>query len=238
MSEESKKEPKAKKPRNKKRLGITLGIIAVVLVAAGIGFKTWHDTPGFCAAICHTPMDPYLANYNQEQNTTGTDKYGNEVSNTNAMMAVAHKARNSNMEDVTCLDCHEATLSEQMTEGIHWVTGNYEFPLPEKDGTALTKARGDVSSQFCANENCHTNLLGEDGLIDYGKLEESSAMMDFNPHAQHHEGLNLQCTSCHKGHRASTLYCTTCHQHEDVELPEGWVTASESEDILARTFNM
>ena len=40
---------------------ITCGvIIVVVLGAAGVGFWTWHETPSFCGAICHSPMDSYL----------------------------------------------------------------------------------------------------------------------------------------------------------------------------------
>ena len=38
-------------------------------------------------------MDEYLETYEQEPGTTGVDKWGNEVSNTNAMLAVSHKAQ-------------------------------------------------------------------------------------------------------------------------------------------------
>ena len=48
----------AKKAKNgKKKWPIVVGVVAVVLVAAGAGFFVWHEQPSFCNAICHTPMD-------------------------------------------------------------------------------------------------------------------------------------------------------------------------------------
>ena len=81
-------------PKKKgKKWSIVVGVVVVVLIAAGAGFWVWHEQPSFCAAICHTPMDEYLETYEQEPGTTGVDKWGNEVSNTNAMLAVSHKAQ-------------------------------------------------------------------------------------------------------------------------------------------------
>ena len=81
-------------PKKKgKKWPIVVGVVAVVLIAAGAGFWVWHEQPSFCNAICHTPMDEYLETYEQEPGTTGVDKWGNEVSNTNAMLAVSHKAQ-------------------------------------------------------------------------------------------------------------------------------------------------
>ena len=78
-------------PKKKgKKWPIVVGVVVVVLIAAGAGFWVWHEQPSFCAAICHTPMDEYLETYEQEPGTTGVDKWGNEVSNTNAMLAVSH----------------------------------------------------------------------------------------------------------------------------------------------------
>ena len=61
-----------KKP--KKKMGITLGVIAAVIIVAGAGFFVWHEQPSFCNAICHIPMDPYYETYDQEPNTEGVDK--------------------------------------------------------------------------------------------------------------------------------------------------------------------
>ena len=91
MAEEEKVEPTeaadteaAKK--GKKKWPVVVGVVAVVIVAAGAGFWVWHEQPSFCAAICHTPMDAYLETYD----SGNYDKYGNELTSEdqkNSMMA-------------------------------------------------------------------------------------------------------------------------------------------------------
>lgn len=208
-------------PKKKgKKWPIVVGVVAVVLIAAGAGFWVWHEQPSFCNAICHTPMDPYNATYDQEANTTGIDKWGNEVKNTSAMLSITHKA---SVEDggagATCMSCHVPTLSEQMSEGMNWVTGNYVYPLEERDTDMLTEARGTEGDSFCLNESCH-NLTRAD-------LIEATSNREFNPHvAQHGE---IACSECHKAHRASVLYCTQCHS--EAEVPDGWLTVAEANKL-------
>lgn len=224
-----------KKPRrrNRRKLAVTVGAVAAVLIIAGAGFMVWHEQPSFCGAICHTPMDEYYANYSQEQGVAGIDKYGNEVTNTNAMMAVLHKSNDTTAKStIECLDCHEPTIAEQANEGINWVTGNYVDPLDEQTLSHMASWRGLEGSQFCANSNCHSYLLGSDGTVDYNKLEQTTMDMEFNPHDQYH-GLEVECGTCHKGHRASVMMCTSCHEHEDVAIPEGWVSGTEGDEILS-----
>lgn len=236
-TEEKSAEKKTKrKSSGKKKLGIT-AIVVVVIAFAGFGLWSWHETPQFCAAFCHN-MDPYLDGYEQSQGVEGVDKYGNTVSNTNAMMAVLHRQNDSTaMSEIRCMGCHHAIIGEQVSEGIGWVTGNYVDPLDERVGEDLTRWWEEPANNFCANENCHVYLLGDDGTLDYDKLEYSTKGREFNPHEQYHENLSLECTDCHKGHRASVLVCTGCHEHEDVELPDGWVTYQEGQQILQNEFD-
>ena len=77
--------------RKKKRL-MVLGIIVAVIVIIVIAFTVWHNTPGFCNAICHEPMDTYVESYH---------------SGDAGMLVTAHAK-----EGVSCLDCHEARLGE------------------------------------------------------------------------------------------------------------------------------
>ena len=65
-------------------------MVVAVLVVAGCGMLAWHETPSFCGTVCHTPMSTYLDTYEATPNTQGVDAYGNEVSNTNSMLAVVH----------------------------------------------------------------------------------------------------------------------------------------------------
>ena len=204
----------APKIKNKKR-AIVIGVIAVVLIAAGVGFWVWHEQPSFCSAIFHTPMDSYGATYDQELNTTGTDKWGNTVENTRGMLCLTHKATGA-----TCMSCHVPTLSEQVSEGIGWITGNYYYPLEERSLDDLVAARGlENSDEFCLNESCH-NLTRDD-------LIEVTSDMTRNPHvAQHGE---VSCSECHKAHRASVNYCSGCH--EDADIPAGWITAAQAAQL-------
>ena len=236
MSEEKKTtENQPAEKRKSKKLPIIAVVIAVIAIA-GIGFWSWHETPGFCAAFCHN-MDRYLEGYEQEQGVTGVDKYGNAVSNTNAMMATMHRnTKATAMPEIRCMGCHHAVIGEQVSEGIGWATGNYLDPLDERVGEHLTDWWNEPANNFCANENCHVYLLGDDGTLSYDKLEASTKSRTFNPHERHHENLTLQCTDCHKGHRASTVVCTGCHNHENIELPDGWITYAESQEIMRAQF--
>ena len=97
-------------------------MVAAIIVVAGAGFWVWHEQPSFCNAICHTPMDAYLPTYEAEPGQAATDVWGNEVANASGMMAAVHRAQNG----TTCLGCHVPTLSEQIGEGMSWITGSYE----------------------------------------------------------------------------------------------------------------
>ena len=224
-------------PKNSGKKLAIIGAVVVLVGAIGFGFWTWHETPGFCAAFCHN-MDQYLEGYNQPQGVAGHDKYGTPVKNTNAMMAVLHRnTKATAMPEIRCMGCHHPVIGEQISEGIGWALGSYLDPLDERVGEDLTHWWGEPATNFCANENCHVYLLGSDGLLSHDKLEASTAGRAFNPHAQHHENLSLQCTDCHKGHRASTVVCTGCHEHEGIQLPDGWITYEESEKIMTRMFS-
>lgn len=198
-------------PKKKKKKWIVIGVLAVVLVAAGAGFWVWHETPGFCGAICHTPMNEYVEGYDQDYGVEGIDKYGNKVTNTASMLAVSHKVAG---ED--CLSCHVPTIGEQVTEGIAWVTGDYYYPLEERSASDLTEARGLAAEQFCLNEGCH-NFSVDD-------LAKVTADEKRNPHVDQHKS-EYECTDCHKAHRASVNQCASSGCHADAPLPDGWQRA-------------
>lgn len=233
QTETAAEEEKQGKPRflaRRRRLQITLGVVAGVIVIAGCGFWVWHEQPSFCSAICHTPMDPYLPTYESPADEPGTDKWGNEVSNSNAMMASLHREQS----DATCLSCHVPTLGEQVTEAANWITGNYEVletqsgmqVLAECSLDDLVAARGVDADEFCLNESCH-NMTRDD-------LIEATSDMYRNPHvAQHREN---SCSDCHKAHRASVNTCTECHS--DAELPDGWISFSENKQLLKELQDM
>ncbi len=212
-------QPAAK--QEKKKWPVVVGIVAVVLVVAGVGGWTWHEQPSFCGAICHTPMDGYLETYEATAGQPATDAYGVEVSNASAMMVVGHKDAG-----VTCLECHEANMGQQVSEGVNWVSGNYYYPLDERSLEDLTSAVGnDDPDSFCLKSGCHDGL----GIYTRDDLVQSTAYMARNPHDQSQHG-QLECSDCHKAHRASTISCSECHSDAAAELPDGWVGADVAAD--------
>ena len=214
-----------------------LGAVVAVLVVVGAGMVAWHGSPSFCSSLCHIE-DAYVDNYAQEQDAPGVDKYGNAVSNTNAMMAVLHRSTKATAKpEIVCVDCHVPNIAELMHDGLNYAGGNYIMPREERSLSRLMSWDGKEGPSFCANGSCHVYLLGDDGLLDRAKLESSTASRAFNFHAQQHENLSLECSDCHKGHRASTVVCTGCHEHSDAELPAGWVTYEESQKLLQEGYS-
>ena len=226
----------APKKKGHKKLAI-VGVIVVVLVAVGAGMMVWHESPSFCSTMCHIE-GTYVDNYMQAQNTAGTDKYGNEVSNTNAMMSVLHRNTKATAKsEIVCVDCHVPNIMELAHDGMNYVSGNYPLPRNERSASDLQSWDHKSAESFCANANCHVYLLGDDGQLSYAKLAASTSTRAFNPHAQHHQALSLECTDCHKGHRASTVVCTACHQHENIDLPDGWVAYDEAQQLLQKGYS-
>lgn len=80
--------------RKVKRGWIVAGVVAAVIVVAGVGFRVWHETPGFCNSVCHSPMDSYVETY---------------YSGDKGMLVTAHAEANEN-----CLSCHEPVITEQV----------------------------------------------------------------------------------------------------------------------------
>ncbi len=222
----------APKRKTKKRWAV-VGIVAAVLIVAGVGFNAWHNTPEFCGAICHNPMDAYVPTY-----TTGTvDKYGNDLTETESlgMMSRLHEVtlKDDGTSAATCIDCHVPSLDEQITEGMHWATGNVQTAGENKKGDALlenrsfaqlTEARGSNAEALCLRSGCHVNPDGTD-MQRSDLIAATAGLSDTrNPHlAQHGQ---LDCGTCHKGHSQSVNYCSQCHT--DAPIPEGWLSYSEA----------
>ena len=212
-------------PKKKKRKWpIVIGVIAVVLVAAGAGFWVWHEQPSFCNAICHTPMDPYNKTYEYNSGAAGEDKWGNEVKDAGTMMVVTHKE-----QDVDCLGCHVPTLQEQVAEGLNWVSGNYVYPLEERSLKRLVEARGAASDEFCLNDSCHH--VTDSGTPIKTRADLLAATKDLsstrNPHEPHHG--EKECSDCHKAHRASVSLCSQCHA--EAPIPDGWLKWADANKL-------
>ncbi|NTU90274.1 MAG: cytochrome c3 family protein [Actinobacteria bacterium] len=189
-----------KPKKSKKKLGIILGVIVVVLVAAVAGGLIWHEQPSFCGAICHTPMDPYYEGYESGDTT---------------LLITTHKKANAE-----CLDCHIPTLSQQIAEGTHWITGDYVFNY-ETDRLELRDEF--ASEEFCLNADCH-NMTVED-------LAVATEDLAWNPHNTSQHG-QIACSSCHRMHSPSVMYCAQCHAEAKKAMPEGWAASEKEAEAL------
>ncbi len=188
--------PAAKKRRRK--WPIVVGVCAAVLVVAGTGFMMWHEQPSVCNAICHSPMDPYVEGYYEDA----------------TLSAYAHQ-----VENVTCLECHEPKLDEQIEEGLHWVAGDFEV-----DETGMLKTVGVRSDAgMCTRQGCHDF----DEVV--AATENWGGEAGVNPHDSH-QGYAIDCSNCHVVHGQSVMYCNTCH---DYEVPEGWAAPAKSADAAS-----
>ena len=171
-----------------KRGWIVAGVVAAIIVVAGAGFWVWHEQPSFCNAICHSPMDAYVETYD---------------SNDPGMLVTQHKEAGD-----SCLDCHEAELTTQVSEVMAWVSDSYPM-----DGDMLATGKEFANEEFCARPECHD--MNEVVANTWGFCDNEP---DENPHSSHQD-LALECGDCHKVHEKSTLVCNDCH---DMNVPEGW----------------
>lgn len=158
---------KTTKRAKKRKWPIVIGVIAIVLVAAGGGFLVWHEQPSFCNAICHSPMDPYVESYFE-----GDD------------LARVHMEN-----DVTCLECHNPEISQQISEAGKWVTGDFRDPLDAID----------YPDEDCIE--CHPQE----------EIQQATAGLEKNPHTDAHQV--VKCNTCHKSHDDQVDYCGQCHDN-------------------------
>lgn len=175
--------------RKKRNKWLIPGIVVGVIVVLCVGFFAWHNTPGFCNAICHDPMDPYVESF---------------YSGDQGMMAVVHGGKN-----VSCLQCHEAKLTEQVSEVMHWVSDDFTTDAKGK----LVPGVNYASEAFCGRSGCHDMSALSEVTKGFAGNDEK-----YNPHSSHQD-LALECGDCHKAHSTSVLVCNDCHA---LNVPDGW----------------
>lgn len=158
---------KIKEPR------VLLPLIMLIAAAGFCGFAILSRisaNPAFCVS-CHN-MQPEYDSYVQGD-----------------LLARKHADAG-----VTCHDCHEPTMLQQMNEGWLFVTGNYENPMPQY---------GYTNAQCLS---CHPIGEIKAATAHYGKE---------NPHDPVHLAGNenpQNCMDCHSMHHSqSAKKCTKCH---------------------------
>ncbi len=80
-----------------------------------------------------------------------------------------------------------------------------EFGKTHKDaGVECVSCHGQDKKAVIPNQNCLTCHES------YDALAEQTKDMHLNPHWSPHF-LNLECTSCHQGHKTLDNFCQKCH---------------------------
>ena len=198
------KNDKSKKPsKNKKKKFVTLGVVVVIIIVAGIGFGVWHNQPSFCNSICHSPMDNYVNGYYNGNSSESAGAYAHQIKN------------------VTCLQCHEAKLDEQISEACAWVKGSYKT---DSKGS-LKKTLVTADKKTCVKSGCHN----WDDVVS--ATENWGGNSGVNPHRSH-QGEAIDCSNCHGMHTQSMMYCNTCH---DFKVPDGWATPTKTSSSASTT---
>ena len=132
------------------------------------------------------------------------DNYVEGYFNDPSLLAYEHA-----QQDVACLECHEATLSQQAEEGMSWVARAYAV---DETGD-LSTVGVTADKEFCAKSGCH------DWEIITASTQDWGGVQGVNPHSSH-QGEAIDCSNCHQIHGQSYMYCNTCH---DYALPAGWL---------------
>lgn len=147
----------------KKLLLIFLAVIILIGIS-GVSMVKASDNPAFCS-ICHNMLPMYNSYHNS-----------NLLANSHAKAGVS------------CHDCHESSLSIQTSEGLKFITGNYENPMKTRE----------FPKEMCLK--CH----------NYDDVKAKTNFKDSNPHDSHNG--ELECYECHKMHEPSKVLCAQCHQ--------------------------
>lgn len=152
-------------------IGVAAGVV-ILGMAAGLALWRYHEEPRFCST-CHI-MDPYLESW--QGSDLGAHDHG--------------------QEGVDCLDCHQATVQQQVHELVVYVRGDFTEPLQE--------LRYSMAECF----GCHEHGSYEQ-IIELTSNWEAS--VGANPHNSHFG--EMECRLCHKMHRESVDYCAQCHAY-------------------------
>lgn len=160
-----------------KRKPLIVAVALVVLLGVGsFAMKQASANPAFCAATCHN-LQPYVDGYQSGD-----------------LLAHAHAQAN-----VKCIDCHDKSIPDKISEGIAYVTDDFDDPMDKRN----------FGNEMCIK--CH----------DVEKIKTKTDFNGVNPHDSHMG--DLVCSDCHSMHRQSKTTCSQCHSFDWMKkLPPNW----------------
>lgn len=185
----------ADRKEGKKKISkwLMIGVPVVVVLAAGAaGGLWWHEQPSFCSALCHSTMTPYYETYQADD-----------------MLAGAHAKLG-----IRCIDCHHATIGDQINELKVQVGGKVESPLSQRE----------FPNEFCSGDDCH-------GAASLEEVATLTGMLQPNPHDNDVYTVG-ECTACHNMHAPEGIIwsvdsqCSECHVNQAASLQDSAKLAS------------
>lgn len=152
------------KPAPKKAMTrgrIVAAVVVAVVIVAGCGMFAWHKQPQLLR-----DRVPYA-----HEQVRCRLRGGPVDGGSTAMLAAYHGAD----ADMNCLSCHEAKIDEQVTEGMSWISGSYNF---DSDTQMLESRSGELpTAEFCLKSGCHDGINTVDDLTAATADRESTRMI-------------------------------------------------------------
>ena len=172
--EKTEKLDKPRKNINWIKVLLISSISLVILIFVGLGsMEVIHQSdtnPNLCAT-CHI-MQPNVTSYLTSNN-------------------LDHVHEQAGVE---CKDCHDYSVSAEISSGVNFLIGNYEV---NEEGTLLKVT---YSNEMCLE--CH---------ISEKRLATNTDFLFRNPHLSHWG--YLPCSDCHLSHGEQIDYCSGCHEN-------------------------
>lgn len=108
-------------------------------------------------------------------------------------------------EGVQCLECHDRSFPEKISETITYLNLNGEFRSPLR--------RYKYPQEKCLS--CHAHGSYEQIAwitTDLGVTDDQAGGTFANPHQAHFA--KLECHVCHRMHERSEDFCAECHKYD------------------------
>jgi len=168
---------------------ITIGMIALVVIALYGSNIYLLEQSDICSTVCHKPMDRYVADYSDQ----------------NLFLAVNRHADQS----ISCIECHSLSLADQLSMGFSWIRDDYSF----SEKTSLLDNHDYTDEEFCFRSGCHADLDREDTITSrYGLLftnpHRDNGYSCSDCHSTHRDIVikrNIECSVCHASNELLTL---------------------------------
>lgn len=171
---------------------IIIGVVVIVLVAAGIGLWKYHEQPQFCS-LCHI-MKPYVEGWKNSD-----------------YLVKAHADTG-----ITCLKCHEPAIQQQVEELVKFIKKDYRVPLKQRrfpdDWCFRCHEHGSREELIARTQGYVVNNTQVNPHNPHPNSTEVETLPCYSCHKMHRESPGIDyCYSCHHKGTFESCYKVGCH---------------------------